>query len=146
MIQLKSDGGSCPLTQRMIVEFIGAGRLTTHIAEVQATYRANRDRMVASLRAELPDVTTDVPEGGYYLWLTLPHGVDGDALARCAGEAGVTVLPGSKFFARPDAGHPRNHLRVAYSHASPSEIDEGVRRLASAYAVVAGRPAIAQST
>jgi 2-aminoadipate transaminase len=72
--------------------------------------------------------------------------VDGDALARCAGDAGVTVLAGSKFFARSDAGHPRNHLRVAYSHAAPAEIEEGVRRLASAFAVVAGRPAIAQPT
>jgi 2-aminoadipate transaminase len=146
MIQLKSDGGSCPLTQRIIVEFIGGGRLVTHIREVQATYRANRDQMVATLRSELPDVAMHVPEGGYYLWLTLPEGVDGDALTRGAGEAGVTVLAGSKFFARSDAGHPRNHLRVAYSHADPSEIEEGVRRLASAYAVIARRPAIAQTT
>ena len=113
---------------------------------MQATYRANRDRMVESLRAELPDVAMDVPHGGYYLWLTLPQGVDGDALARCAGDAGVTVLAGSRFFARADAGHPRNHLRVAYSHAASGEIEEGVRRLASAYSVVSGRPALARST
>ncbi|MGH7720048.1 MAG: PLP-dependent aminotransferase family protein, partial [Gemmatimonadaceae bacterium] len=141
MIQLKSDGGSCPLTQRVIVEFLAAGRLASHIHEVQATYRANRDRMIAALTRELPEVRMEVPRGGYYLWLTLPLGMNGDELARCASEAGVTVLAGSSFFARADAGHPKHHLRVAYSHANGDEIDEGVRRLASAFRIVAERPA-----
>ena len=133
MIQLKSDGGSCPLTQRVIVEFLAAGRLPSHIERVQAAYRANRDHMVEVLRRELPDAAFQVPEGGYYLWLTLPAGVDGDMLTRLAGEGGVTVLAGSKFFARSDAGHPTNHVRVAYSHATIEEIDAGIGHLASAY-------------
>ena len=130
LVQLKSDGGSCPLTQRLIVEFVTSGRLAQHIGRVQATYGAQRDRMVATLRAELPEAAVDVPGGGYYLWLTLPANVDGDALTRRASEAGVTVLAGSKFFARSDVGHPRNHVRLAYSHANLDEIDEGIRRLA----------------
>jgi 2-aminoadipate transaminase len=144
VIQLKSDGGSCPLTQRVIVEFISGGRLTTHIGRVQATYGGQRDRMVAALRAELPEAAVDVPEGGYYLWLTLPDRVDGDALTKRASEVGVTVLAGSKFFARSDVGHPRNHVRLAYSHANFDEIDEGVRRLAGEFrALSAERVAVA---
>jgi DNA-binding transcriptional MocR family regulator len=46
----------------------------------------------------------------------------------------VTIIAGSKFFARIDAEHPRNLARVAFSHASIDEIDEGVRRMAQAYA------------
>jgi 2-aminoadipate transaminase len=137
MIQLKSDGGSCPLTQRIIVEFLAGGRLDDHIAHVQSTYRGNRDTMVAALRRELPDARFEVPSGGYYVWLTLPEDIDGDLLARMASEAGVTVLPGSKFFAPGEAEHPRNHLRVAYSHATPDEIDDGIRRLAAAYRTMA---------
>jgi 2-aminoadipate transaminase len=137
MIQLKSDGGSCPLTQRVIVEFLRAGRLPAHIAQVQVTYRANRDAMVAALGEEMPDARMDVPQGGYYLWLTLPEGVDATEVARVAGERGVIVLPGSRFFARSDAPHPGNHLRVAYSHATSDEITEGVHRLAAAYRTVA---------
>jgi 2-aminoadipate transaminase len=48
MIQLKSDGGSCPLTQRIITEFLAGGRLQPHIERVQMTYRQNRDAMVAA--------------------------------------------------------------------------------------------------
>ena len=136
MIQLKSDGGSCPLTQRIITEFLTGGRLPAHIERVQATYRENRDAMVAALRRDLPDASFEIPEGGYYVWLTLPDDADGDAIARSAIEGGVTVLPGSKFFARSDIPYPRNHLRVAYSHATPDEIDDGIRRLATAYRTV----------
>jgi 2-aminoadipate transaminase len=138
MIQLKSDGGSCPLTQRVIVEFLAADRLAAHIALVQRTYRANRDGMVAALGRELPEATFTPPDGGYYLWLTLPSGIDGDAVAAAASAAGVTVLAGSRFFARTDAGHPRHHLRLAYSHADAAESAEGVRRLAAAYRSVTG--------
>jgi 2-aminoadipate transaminase len=88
--------------------------------------------MMAALARELPDVVYQRPTGGYYLWLTLPAGVDGDDLARAANEAGVTIIAGSKFFARSDAGHPKNHVRLAFSHAAGDEIDQGVRRLAQA--------------
>jgi 2-aminoadipate transaminase len=133
MAQLKTDAGSCPLTQRIIMEFCAAGRLETHTTRVQVAYRSNRDRMVAALRQALPDVQMTIPHGGYYLWLTLPQGMDGDAVADRASRCGVTVLAGSKFFARPDAAHPTHHIRVAFSHATHDEIDEGVRRLAAAY-------------
>jgi 2-aminoadipate transaminase len=146
MAQLKTDAGSCPLTQRTILEFCAKGRLTQHIARVQERYRANRDRMVAAVRRDLPDVSFVMPHGGYYLWLTFPNGVDADELAACANRIGVTVISGSRFFARADARHPRNHLRVAYSHADEQEIDEGVRRLAAAYAAVGnGAPVAAAS-
>jgi 2-aminoadipate transaminase len=133
MIQLKSDGGSCPLTQRIITEFLAGGRLPAHIERVQAAYRQNRDAMVAALKRELPDATFTVPEGGYYVWVTLPEDVDGDRLAEAASESGVTVLPGSKFFAKPGVPNPKNHLRIAYSHATPDEVVDGIRRLAAAY-------------
>ena len=133
MIQLKSDGGSCPLTQRIIAEFLGGGRLPSHIERVQTTYRQNRDAMVAAIKREMPDATFGVPDGGYYVWLTLPEDVDGDRLAEAASECGVTVLAGSKFFANRDVPYPKNHLRIAYSHATPDEVVDGIRRLATAY-------------
>lgn len=142
LVQLKSDGGSCPLTQRIITEFLTSGRLAPHIERVRETYGANRDAMVAALRRELPDASFAVPEGGYYVWLTLPDDSDGDAIARAASQGGVTVLPGNKFFATTDTAYPKNHLRVAYSHATPAEIDDGIRRLAEAYRAVTGRTTV----
>jgi 2-aminoadipate transaminase len=133
MAQLKTDAGSCPLTQRIIVEFCAAGRLESHTTRVQDAYRANRDRMVTAMRQCLPEVTMAVPQGGYYLWLALPEGMDGDAVVARARALGVTVLAGSAFFARIDVPHPKNFVRAAFSHATHEEIDEGVRRLTAAY-------------
>jgi 2-aminoadipate transaminase len=136
-VQLKGDGGSCPLTQRLILEFCKSGRLSSHIDVVQRTYRAHRDGMEAALRREIPEASFDTPRGGYYIWLSFPAHTDTDALARLALAEGAVVLPGSKFFARGASGSPaaipRNFMRLAYSHATPAEIDEGILRLARAY-------------
>lgn len=80
----------------------------------------------------------EVPQGGYYVWLTLPEGTDGDELAKRAEHEGVIILPGSKFFAATGgrgAGQPppKNHIRAAYSYASPERIDEGVARITRAF-------------
>jgi 2-aminoadipate transaminase len=74
-----------------------------------------------------------IPHGGYYLWLTLPKEINGDELAKASEKEGLVILAGSKFFAGGAAKEGQaNHCRVAYSHASLEEIDEGVRRLARA--------------
>ncbi len=136
LAQLKSDLGTCPLTQRIVLEFLTSDdQYSRHTKAVQETYRLHRDTMVEALRRELPEVAFRVPLGGYYLWLTLPPGLDADRLAACALEEKVGIIPGSKFYAGrgPDgAGAPTNHVRLAYSHAEPEEIVEGVRRLAKA--------------
>jgi 2-aminoadipate transaminase len=133
--QLKSDAGSCPLTQRMILEFCEAGHLAAHTKRVQDTYRMHRDTMLAALRSELPEAAFAIPRGGYYLWLTLPAEVDGDKLAERALNEKVGVISGSKFFAGAGPnrrGAPKNHVRLCYSHADPNEIKEAIRRLARA--------------
>lgn len=86
--------------------------------------------MVQAVREYLPQATFRVPDGGYYLWLRLPDGVDSDRLATLAEADGVVVLPASQFHATPG---PLNYVRLAYSYASPSEIVEGVQRLARAF-------------
>jgi 2-aminoadipate transaminase len=133
LAQLKSDGGSCPLTQRIIVEFFRSGGFTAHVERVQHTYRMHRDRAVDAIRRELPYAACMVPEGGYYLWITLPDHIDGDELAMQALKEGVTVMAGSAFFAGASGRFPKNHLRLSYSHVSPDQIDEGIRRLGRAY-------------
>lgn len=129
MAQLKTDAGSCPLTQRIILEFLAAGRLPEHIARVQATYRSNRDHMVAAITREMPDATFVLPHGGYYIWLTLPEGANGDTVAACAAANGVAIIAGSRFYANPG---PTHQIRLAFSHATHEEIDNGVRRVAEA--------------
>jgi 2-aminoadipate transaminase len=136
MGQLKSDGGTCPLTQRIVLEFFTDGGLAPHLERVTKTYASNRDRMVAAVRRDLPGVTFAIPQGGYYLWLRFPEGVDTDAVAARAHDNGVSVIGGSAFFAGEGAypaSEQRRYMRLAFSHATHPEIDEGVRRLAAAY-------------
>ena len=135
LIQLKSDGGSSPLMQRILFEFGRSPAFPEHIERVRAVYRERRDAMVAAIGRDLPGARVAVPEGGYYVWVTLPEGMDGDAFAARAAAAGVNFIPGSKFFAG-DADVPRNHIRLSYSYATPEQIDEGLGRLAAVYEAV----------
>jgi len=130
MAAMKADGGTCPLTQRILIEYGRAGRLEPDIRERVQTYRAHRDVMAQAVREHLPRVTFELPDGGYYLWLRFPDGTDTDRLAALAEAQGVQVLPASHFHATPGA---QPYVRLAYSYASPSEIVEGVRRLAQAF-------------
>lgn len=135
MIQLKSDGGSSALLQRIVLEWLKAGNLPAHLDQAKRTYRAHRDHMVAALRRDLPQVSFRVPEGGYYIWLALPREVDADEFARRAAKAEVIVIPGSKFYAGSGPGYPRNEgppknrIRLTYTFTSEEQIDEGLRRL-----------------
>lgn len=137
LIQLKADGGTNPVMQRIVLEFCRSEAFQEHTRKVQTIYREHRDRMLEALRRELPEVKVIAPAGGYYVWLTFPPEVDGTELAQRAAQAGVHVIPGSRFFAGTNkaAGHDpgRNHMRLSYSYATPAQIDEGVRRLGQVY-------------
>jgi len=139
MALLKSDGGSSPLLQRMVLEFCKDGGVDQHTRLARSTYHKHRDRMVRAVRRDLAEAEMTVPHGGYYLWLTLPQHIDGDELAQRAMDNGVSIYPGSAFYAGQNDSYPRNkvplknNIRLNYSHATPDEIDEGVRRIAAAY-------------
>ena len=75
-------------------------------------------------------VTWNDPEGGFYFWVKLPHGLDSGRLLQLALEEGVAFVPGHAFTV--DADHSRA-LRFSISAPSPARIDEGVRRLRRAF-------------
>jgi 2-aminoadipate transaminase len=83
-----------------------------------------------ALRRELPEAEFVKPQGGYFMWLTLPpRSTDPSALHRAAAEHGVAFVKGTDFVL--EGGE--NTLRLAYSGVTPEQIDEGVARLAAAY-------------
>ena len=133
MIQLKAEGGSSPLIQRIIHGFASSSAFPDHIARVQAAYRERRDAIVTAIARDLPGAHVAVPEGGYYVWLTLPEAVDGDLLAEQAAAAGVHLIAGSRFFAVQDDATPRNHIRLSFSYTTPAQIDDGIQRLGTVY-------------
>lgn len=138
LARLKSDGGTCPLTQRIIFEFCKAGNLDAHLERARSAYSAHRDAMMAALRRALPEVEFVPPSGGYYLWVKFPPNVDTGLLAERAAAGGVSVIAGRAFFAGKAAyadgrDEPSRYVRIAYSRANPEEIEEGIGRLTAAY-------------
>jgi DNA-binding transcriptional MocR family regulator len=90
-------------------------------------YRERRDAMLAALDDLLPQATWTVPDGGFYVWLGLPAGLDAAAMLPRAVTERVAYVPGAAFFAD---GGGRAHMRLSYCYPSPERIREGVRRLA----------------
>lgn len=95
------------------------------------TYRERRDAMLAALEEFFPpEAVWTKPEGGFFVWVTLPDYVDTSALLAVALENGVTFTPGDGFY--PDGIRGRNSMRIAFCYESPENIREACRRLAEA--------------
>jgi 2-aminoadipate transaminase len=113
------------LAQATVYEFLRRGLFEPNLKRVRGLLGARRDAMLEALERELAGrARWNQPEGGYFLWLELPDGVDAAELLPRATEGGVTFVPGADF------GGPAASARLAFSFVSPAEIDEGVRRLA----------------
>jgi DNA-binding transcriptional MocR family regulator len=119
------------LGQATVHEFVRRGNFEPNLERVRELIGARRDAMLEALEEDFPEgVRWSRPDGGYFLWLDLPEGVDARELLVRAEEAGVTFVPGTDF------GDAPNTARLAYSFVSPDEIREGVRRLAALLAPV----------
>lgn len=133
------DQCSGTLCQHIAYRFARQGHLDAQIAGAVAVYRQKRDVMLRALEAHMPPGTQWTrPAGGFYSWLTLPEGLDGqpasqagdsDALLAAAIERKkVAYVPGPAFF-HDSTGQRR--LRLCYSYVTEQTIDDGIARLAS---------------
>lgn len=135
MVALKSDGGTSPLAQRIVLEMHKTGQIAHHIKEITKTLRHHRDAMLAAFARHLPDIKIRKPEGGYYLWAELPDNISAEALAGVGVTHGVRVIPGTIYF---PVEPKTNYLRLCYSAVTPDQIEEGVKRLTAAYKELRG--------
>lgn len=93
----------------------------------RAMYRGRRDAMVSALDEFMPQCTWNVPDGGFYVWVGLPDGLDAkDMLPRAVTNL-VAYVSGTAFYAGGRSG--RDHMRLSFCYPEPVEIREGVRRL-----------------
>ncbi len=100
-----------------------------NLPRILALYRERRDTMLAALEREMPQgVSWTRPEGGMFLWVTLPAGADSPVLLRQAVERGVAFIPGTAFFTD---GGGREAMRVNFSYSTPAQINDGIARLAA---------------
>jgi 2-aminoadipate transaminase len=120
------------VSQGIVNEFCRSGAIDSSIATVKAALRERAQTLCDALLSELPDARFIPPQGGYFMWVELPRGTDVDALFTAAAERGVQFVKGSDFLL--EGGE--SSLRLAYSGVAPEQIEEGVRRLAEAYAEV----------
>ena len=122
-----SDQCSGALGQRMLEEYGRAGHLDRQIVSSRALYARRAALMTGALSAHMPDGTTWTrPQGGFYVWLTAPDGVDTVALSAAARARKVAYVPGRPFYPA-DAGAAQ--IRLAYSRVADHLIDEGIRRI-----------------
>ena len=116
------------LTQATVHELIARDSFEPNLVRIRGLLRNRRDAMLDALDRHLDGgATWNRPEGGYFLWLDLPS--ESAELLERADAAGVTFVKGSDFF--PPGGGGERSARLAFSYASPSEIDSGVSTLAS---------------
>lgn len=109
-----------------------SGFLDDHIAATREIYRSRRDAMLAGLQREMPaGVSWTTPNGGFFLWATLPEGYDTDAMLPAATDRGIIYLPSSWFY--PDFSWKRS-MRLNFSSQPEERIAEAMRRLAETIA------------
>jgi DNA-binding transcriptional MocR family regulator len=117
------------VSQAIVNEFCRSGAIEASIETVKGALRERAAALCAALERELPDARFVAPEGGYFLWVELPRGVDIDALFEAAAARGVAFVKGADFVL--DGGG--SSLRLAYSGVTVPDIGEGIARLAAAY-------------
>ncbi len=129
-IKQGSDLQACTSTQMQAAQFMDDNDIEEHIKTIIELYKKRRDVMLKALEEYLPkEVSYTHPEGGLFLWLTFPEGVDSKELAKVCIEKKVAFVPGGAFF--PTPGND-NYARINYSASNEEKIVEGVKRLAEA--------------
>ncbi len=129
LVELKrvQDCGTSPLVQAALDVFIRGGELQRHLERVRPAYLERRDCMMDALQRHFPEEATwNRPVGGLFVWVTLPANFDGQDLFLAARQHGVHYSRGDLFHG-DGGGH--NTLRMAFSSATPAEIEDGVRTL-----------------
>ena len=114
--------------QRTVALFVSGGYYDSLIHRLQRVYRERWEAMGEALSRHLPQSATTPSFGGTSYWLRGPEGLDAEALARAALEAGVVIEPGTVHFHAKDP--PRNYFRLGFSSIPAEKIGPGIQKLA----------------
>jgi 2-aminoadipate transaminase len=131
------DFGSASLSQHLAAEAMRHRLYEKQVAKLKANYRKKRDIMLAALDKHMPKdphISWTKPQGGLYVWLSLPERVDtrgvGTMFSMCV-ERGVLYVPGDHAYQPDENGKiPTNHLRLCFGSVPTDAIEPGVERLA----------------
>ena len=126
---MQMAGGANPFVAHMVAEYCQSGSLEQHVLHLQSLYKMRRDVALAALERYMPsDVEWTHPAGGFFIWLSLPENVFAQDVKLLSLQEGVLVSAGEGFFVNPADGE--HNLRLAFSCATPDDIESGIRILA----------------
>jgi 2-aminoadipate transaminase len=127
------------LDQRVVYEACKRGVLDRQVPMLRRHYANKRDVMQQALKRELGDLASwPKPDGGFFLWLTLPPAIDAERMIARAIDEGVIYVSGEAFYVN---GQGQNTLRLSFSAPTPDRIEAGVSRLARALRAELAAPA-----
>lgn len=129
LVLLREAADLCPpnLTQMMMEAWLGTQPWQAQVRRFTALYEERAGVMLSALEKYMPaEVTWTVPTGAFYIWLTVPDGIDTSALLPKAVQRRVAYVPGRGFFGD---GTGENYLRLSFSFPETHRISEGVSRL-----------------
>ncbi|MSQ37045.1 MAG: PLP-dependent aminotransferase family protein [Chloroflexi bacterium] len=131
-VKQSTDGCTSPIGQQVIAEFHARGRMPAHLTALRSLYAAKREQARAALAREFAGtgVGWNDPDGGFYLWVRLPAGMDVHRLLTLGLEEGVAFVPSSAFSITRELP---SAVRLSYAHPSLERIDEGIARLRRAF-------------
>jgi 2-aminoadipate transaminase len=132
LVQMKQgmDLHTSTFAQMVAYEAARGGFLDRHVRRIRKVYGERRDAMLAALARHFPPgVRWTHPQGGLFLWATLPPGCESGELLADALAQQVAFIPGRSFY--PNGGGERT-LRLNFSYSAPERIEEGIRRLGAA--------------
>jgi 2-aminoadipate transaminase len=122
-----SDLHSNSFCQRMVYRYLQSNDVDQHIATIIAVYKKQRDTMIAAIEEYFPaEVRFTRPEGGMFLWVTLPEPLSALELFEHAVKENVAFVPGTPFFVDGGGAHC---MRLNFSNADEDTIEEGIKRL-----------------
>jgi len=129
LVQAKQgvDLHTATFNQIVAYEVGKGGFLDRHVKVIRECYRQRRDVMIETLEEHMPqDVHWTHPQGGLFLWVTLPEGLNTTEILKEAVKQKVAFVPGESFF---PCGGGENTMRLNFSNATPEKINEGIARL-----------------
>jgi 2-aminoadipate transaminase len=133
LVRMKQATDLCTskLTQHLAARYFKEYGMKEHLKTLRVRYRIKRDAMVAALEKYMPaeeGITWTRPDGGLFLWVCLPKGVDTEEMFPRAVAHKVAYVVGSAFYVD---GTGQSTMRLCFSASSEEEIDEGIKRLAA---------------
>lgn len=129
MAKQTADLCTSAFVQKIIARYLEKGLLEKNLSKTISLYHERRNYMIECFRKYMPEgVRWTEPEGGLFLFVTLPEGIDTDKIFRKAIEKNVAFVSGSTFFCN-NAGH--NTMRINFSFSGTGVIEEGIKRLSA---------------